>query len=67
MIANPYAMLVRARHSFKGCFFFFQRVSLMALLVKNPPAMQETSVQFLGWKIPWRRDRLPTPVFLDFP
>ena len=19
------------------------------------------------WKIPWRRDRLPTPVFLDFP
>ena len=24
-------------------------------------------VQFLGWKIPWRRDRLPTPVFLGFP
>ena len=23
MIANPYAVLVRARHSFKGCFFFF--------------------------------------------
>jgi len=19
------------------------------------------------WKIPWRRDRLPSPVFLDFP
>ena len=29
--------------------------------------MQETSVQFLGQKFPWRRDRLPTPVFLGFP
>ena len=72
-------------------------------MVKNPPAMQETPVQFLGgeeppekgeathsscwaslvaqpvknpsamqerpgfnpwvWKIPWRREQLPTPVF----
>ena len=29
--------------------------------------MQETLVQFLGWGICWRRDRLPTPVFLGFP
>ena len=29
--------------------------------------MQETLVQFLGQKIPWRRNRLPTPVFMDFP
>ena len=29
--------------------------------------MQETSVQFLGRKIRWRTDRLPTPVFLGFP
>ena len=29
--------------------------------------MQETLVWFLGWKMHWRRDRLPTPVFLDFP
>jgi len=36
-------------------------------LVKNPSAMQEAPVQFLGWKICWRRDRLPTPVFLGFP
>ena len=43
------------------------RASLIAQLVKNPPAMQETPVQFLGQKIPWRRDRLPTPVFLSFP
>ena len=71
--------------------------SLVAQLVKNPPAMWETWVRSLGWedplgkgkathssilawripwrpqfncwigKIPWRRVRLPSPVFLDFP
>ena len=40
---------------------------LVAHLVKNPPAMQETPVRFLVGKIPWRRDRLPTLVFLGFP
>ena len=34
----------------------------MAQLVKNLPEMQETWVG----KIPWRRDRLPTPVSLGF-
>ena len=36
-------------------------------LVKNLPAMQETPV--LSWvrKFPWRRDKLPSPVFLGFP
>ena len=29
--------------------------------------MQETLVWFLGQEDPWRRDRLPTPVFLGFP
>ena len=33
--------------------------SLVAQLVKNPPAMRETWVG----KIPWRREWLPTPVF----
>ena len=28
------------------------RASLVAQLVKNPPAMQETPVQFLGWEDP---------------
>ena len=28
------------------------RASLVAQLVKNPPAMRETWVQSLGWKIP---------------
>ena len=41
--------------------------SLVAQLVKNPPVMQEALVQFMGRKIPWRRDRLLTPVFLGFP
>ena len=35
------------------------RASLVAQLVKNLPAMWETWVG----KIPWRRERLPTPVF----
>ena len=40
--------------------------SLIAQLVKNLPAMQETWVEDLGsmpGKIPWRREMLPTPVF----
>ena len=41
--------------------------SLVAQLVRNLPAMQETLVWFLGQKNHWRKDRLPTPVFLGFP
>ena len=33
-------------------------------MVKNLPAKQETPVQSLVRKIPWRRARQPTPVFL---
>ena len=44
-----------------------QWASLIALLVKNPPAMQETPVWFLGLEDPQIRDRLPTAVFLGFP
>ena len=45
-----------------------RNASLIAQLVKkNLPAMQETLVLFLSWEILWRRDRLPTPVFLGFP
>ena len=41
--------------------------SLVAQLVKNH--LQCRRPQFDSWarKIPWRRDRLPTPVFLRFP
>ena len=48
-------------------FHLSYRDSLVAQLVKNPPAIQETLVRFLGWEDPLRRDRLPTPVFLGFP
>ena len=41
--------------------------SLVAQLVKNLPAMQETlDLSWIG-EIPWRVDRLSTPVFLGFP
>ena len=37
---------------------------LVAQRVENLPAMQETQVQSLGRDDPWRREWLPTPVFL---
>ena len=37
----------------------YSEASLVAQMVKNLPAMQETCVQS-----PWRREWLPTPVFL---
>ena len=33
------------------------RASLVAQLVKNPPAMQETLVQFLGWEDPLEKGK----------
>ena len=41
-----------------------QWASLIAQLVKNPPATQETPVQFLGRED--LLDKLPIPVFLSF-
>ena len=37
--------------------------SLVVQLVKNPPAMQETPVRFLGQEDPLEKERLLTPVF----
>ena len=50
----------------------FPGASLVAQLVKNLPTVLETPIWvWVGktWvgKFPWRRDRLPTPVFLGFP
>ena len=42
-----------------GNFFHCFRASPIAQLVTNPPAMRKTWVG----KIPWRWERLPTPVF----
>ena len=33
-------------------------------VVKNPPAMYETWVRFLGWEDPLERKKQPTPIFL---
>ena len=33
-------------------------------MVKNPPAMQETRVQFLGREVPLEKEWQPLPVFL---
>ena len=45
----------------------FIGASLVAQLVKNLPAMQETPIWFLGQEIHWRRERLPTPLFFGLP
>ena len=41
----------------------FERVSMVAELVKNQPAMQETWIQSLGWEDPLEKGRATTPVF----
>ena len=46
-----------------GCYW----ASLIDQLVKNPPAMKETRFDSWVGKIHWRRESLPTPVFLGFP
>ena len=40
---------------------------MVAQLVKNPPAFFLSGFDPWVGKIPWRRDTLPTPVFLGFP
>ena len=51
-----------------SCIFpDIERAFLVAQLVKNLLAVQETLFQFLGQEDPWRRDRIPTPVLLGFP
>ena len=46
---------------------FIFRASLKAQWVKNQLVMQRPWFDSWVRKIPWRRDRLPTPVFLGFP
>ena len=38
-------------------------LNIVAQLVKNPPAMQETWVQSLGWEDLLEKGKVPTPVF----
>ena len=51
----------------KGSSLNNTRASVVAQLVKNPPAMWEAPVPFLGQEDPWRKERLPTSVFMGFP
>ena len=39
-----------------GAYSHLYHVSLIAQSVKNPPAMQETWVQFLGWEDPLEKE-----------
>ena len=61
---DPSSIPGSGRSSGEGIGYTLQYswVSLVAQLVKNPPAMQETWVRSLGWEDPWRR-RKCTPVF----
>ena len=62
---DPGSISGSGRSTGEGMGYLLQYLwaSLVAQLVKNPPAMQETWVG----KFPWRRERLPTSVFLSFP
>ena len=48
-------------------FFGIASTSLIAQLVKNLPAMQETPVQFLGWEDPLEKGWATHPIFLGSP
>ena len=58
---DPSSIPGSARSSGEGISYPLQYfwASLVAQLVKNPPALQKTGVGM----IPWRRERLPIPVF----
>ena len=46
------------------CAHTDMRAHIVAQLVKNRPAVQETRVRSLGWEDPWKRKWQPTPVSL---
>ena len=60
-------ILTNTQEAFIIPIYRWGRASLVAHLVKNPPVIR--TPQFNSWvpKICWRRDRLPSPVFLAFP
>ena len=41
--------------------------SLLAQLVKNPPAVQETPVRFLGWEDPLQKGQATLSIILGLP
>ena len=51
-------------HIYDCIYKYNEGVSLVTQMVKYLPAMQETQVPSLGQEDPWRREWLPTLVFL---
>ena len=49
LLGSRFPLVSEAMSSFSRCFQIL-RASLIAQLVKNPPAMQEIPVGFLGWE-----------------
>ena len=70
-ILNHWA--TRAKYFNKNTCLIFIRglyivwASLVAQLAKNPPAMEDTLVQFLGWEDPLEKGQDTHSVFLGFP
>ena len=62
---DPYSTPRSGRSTGKQIGYPLQHswASLVAQLVKNLPAVWETGFDLWVGKIPWRRERLPTPVF----
>ena len=61
--SNVIGICINGMYFCVAIYFKNPLFSLVAHLVKNLPAMQETWLQSLGWEDPWRRERLPIPVF----
>ena len=62
---DPGSILGSGRSAGEGIGYPFQYswASLVAQLVKNPPEYGKPGFDPWVGKIPWRRERLPTPVF----
>ena len=58
---------VKPMKLFLGDNMNLRRASLIVQLIKNPPAMQETPVQFLGWEDPLEKREATHSSILGFP
>ena len=60
------AFLCLGRFNLRFCFKVFQTcfAFLVAQMVKNLPAVQETQIQSLSQEDPLKKRMVPTPVFL---
>ena len=63
-LTHPSLLQVITLPSFLNSLFSLYKASLVAQMVKNLHAMQETQVQSLSQEDPHRREWLPTLVFL---